>query len=209
MHEREEEKKHVIRMNEMEEERRKNWGDIKKKHSQNMHLFEKHSQLLQENDQYKKSVEKFTDCNEDILSNLHRDQYSQRMRDHRYTQEVLKNQMEEYKEKRSVEKSHILEGSEMEKSIFKALLHNNQHNKKAYGEELKNQMSEVDIKKTEEIKNIKEKYQIKGIFGGEQGRDREYQIQYVDRKLGLLESQRKPSKSTALNSSHNNILNGE
>ena len=49
--------------------------------------------------------------------------------------------MDEYKEKRSQEKSHILEGHELEKSIFRSLLHDDQYNKKAYANELKGQMS--------------------------------------------------------------------
>lgn len=53
-------------------------------------------------------AEKFTEVQDDILSHLHRDQYTQRMRDHHHTQQVLKNQMEEFKEKKAVEKSHIL-----------------------------------------------------------------------------------------------------
>ena len=59
-----------------------------------MGLYNKHSQLMHENDEYRKMAEKFTDVKDDILSHLHRDQYTQRMRDYRYTQEVLKNQME-------------------------------------------------------------------------------------------------------------------
>ena len=51
-----------------------------------MGLYNKHSQLMHENDEYKKMAEKFTDVKDDILSHLHRDQYTQRMKDNRYTQ---------------------------------------------------------------------------------------------------------------------------
>lgn len=48
--EREEEMKHVKRVAEMQEESRRNYEEIKKKHMQNMGLYDKHSQLVHEND---------------------------------------------------------------------------------------------------------------------------------------------------------------
>lgn len=46
-------------------------------------------------------------------------------------------------------------------------------------------MSEMETRKVGEKYALKEKYKIGGIFGGEHGREREQQIKYVDRKLGL------------------------
>lgn len=137
------------RIKEQAAESRRNYENIKNKHTQNMQLYNMHSQLMQENEQYRKLAEKFTDCNEDILSNLHRDQYSQRRRDYKLTQETLMSQMEEFREKKDIEKSQILEGAEMEKSMLKALLHSKPNNKKAYAEDLKGQMWERDTRNSQ------------------------------------------------------------
>ena len=46
-------------------------------------------------------------------------------------------------------------------------------------------MQEMEQRKSQEKQVAKEKIQISGIFGGEHGRDRIHQIQYIDKKMGL------------------------
>ena len=62
-------------------------------------------------------------------------------------------------------------------------------------------MSEADTRKSAEVKNLKEKFEIHGVFGGEHGRDRKYQIQYIDKKLGFLDGQQKKDGAKSMNTS--------
>lgn len=43
----------------------------------------------------------------------------------------------------------------------------------------------METRKSEEKLIMKEKYKIKGLFGGQHSKEREAQIRYVDKKLGL------------------------
>lgn len=69
------------------------------------------------------------------------------------------------------------------------MLHDDSYDKKKYGEILKSQMVEHQNKKNTEDKSIKERYHVKGIYGGEHTSERKKQIQYIDRKLGILPPQ--------------------
>ena len=64
-------------------------------------------------------------------------------------------------------------------------MRNDDRNLKLYGQDLKAQMQEMEQRKSQEKQVAKEKIQISGIFGGEHGRDRIHQIQYIDKKMGL------------------------
>jgi hypothetical protein len=45
----------------MEEESLRNYEEIKRRHQQDMDLYEKHKKLLEENGSYRKQVESFTE----------------------------------------------------------------------------------------------------------------------------------------------------
>lgn len=105
-----------------------------------MNLYEKHSQLLQENDQHRKSIEKFTDTNQGIFNHIWRNEDNQRKKAHLETQELLKKQIDEFNSKKSAEKSNIQLGDDLEKSIFRSVHRYSEKNKKNYVNDLKVQM---------------------------------------------------------------------
>lgn len=93
--------------------------------------------------------------------------------------------MGEYHERKSVQKSQILEGQNIDESIFKNLMHGSPDYRRVLGEQLRSQISEMQTRKNDEIKTYKQKVRYGGIYGGVHGRERQAQIRYIDRKLGL------------------------
>lgn len=56
----------------MSEESEKNYHAILRKHSQNMNLYNQHQDLMRQNDDYRKTIEKFTETDKDVLNHLWR-----------------------------------------------------------------------------------------------------------------------------------------
>lgn len=50
--------------------------------------------------------------------------------------------MDEFNQKKNQEKSHIQLGDDLDKSIFRSVMRNDERNKKLYGEDLRSQMKE-------------------------------------------------------------------
>lgn len=77
--------------------------------------------------------------------------------------------MDEFKRRKSLEMEGIKskEGSDLEKSIFRNILHHDSYDRKEYADFLKAQIGIENEKKSHEKSAIKEKAEIKGVFGGE------------------------------------------
>ena len=58
----------------MQDDSDRSHQQIKRKHAQNMRLYQMHEKLVQDNEQYRRLAEKFTEGEKDIVGHLHRDE---------------------------------------------------------------------------------------------------------------------------------------
>lgn len=56
--------------------------------------------------------------------------------------------MDEFNNKKTIEKFHISKGDDLDKSIFKTVMRNEKINKQAYGEDLLHQMQELNKRRS-------------------------------------------------------------
>lgn len=90
--ERVESDRHTNRIKQWQANSVKNYEQIKRKHQQDMLLFEKHKRLVEENDTYRDQIESFTK-GKGILDRYNRNQYLQRRANLRQNQEHIMKQM--------------------------------------------------------------------------------------------------------------------
>lgn len=85
-----------------------------------------------------------------MFHHIWRDELPERKKILLENQELLKQQMDEFNNKRTIEKFHILKGDDIDKSIFRTVMRNDKINKQAYGEDLIHQMKEIEKRKSAE-----------------------------------------------------------
>lgn len=148
--ERSEAERHAARVRQQQMESVRSYQEIKRKHQQDMTLFDRHRKLVEINDSHRDQIEAFTQQpGGGLLERYQRNEYLQRRASLRDNQEQVVKQMEELDRRRS---QQIIEykqrPSALEDSMLASvLIKTPRYEPRAYSNDLRSQMERDSLRK--------------------------------------------------------------